>query len=205
MDRSFRSPFQAGLLTLVAGMADAIGYLAMGGVFAANMTGNTVLAGLALGEGQLDLAARRMAPLLTFFLGALLARLLLRLGQRPAVPLMVEAGVLVLSGLLPIGREPTLLLLALSMGLQASALTHFGGTPISTVVVTSTLARIAEATFDRLWIGRLPAVAAPRLLMLTWVSYLTGAVLGVLLLKVMAAPLLVPAALLLIVVVTLRE
>ena len=46
-----RHPYlQAGLLTIVAGIADAIGYLTMGGIFAANMTGNTVLAGISAAE-----------------------------------------------------------------------------------------------------------------------------------------------------------
>jgi len=101
---------QATLLTLVAGLADAVGYVAMGGVFAANMTGNTVLAGLSLGEGHFDLAAKRLAPLVTFFVGAMLARLLLRLFHRPAVPLLVEAALLAVVGLLPVGREPALML-----------------------------------------------------------------------------------------------
>jgi len=189
---------QAILLTLVAGLADAVGYVAMGGVFAANMTGNTVLAGLSLGEGHFDLAAKRLAPLVTFFLGAMLARLLLRLFHRPAVPLLIEAALLAVVGLLPIGREPSLMLVALAMGLQASAITHFGGTSVSTVVVTSTLARIAEATLDRMWpTGRpLPSVATPRLLALTWIGYLVGAVGGVLLVGAVHWPLLVPAALL---------
>lgn len=193
---------QAGLLTIVAGLADAIGYVALGGVFAANMTGNTVLAGLALGDGQLDLAIRRLAPLATFFLGAMLARLLLRLFHRPAVPLLLEAAVLAVVGLLPLGREPTLLLVALAMGLQASAITHFGGTAVSTVVVTSTLARIAEAMLDRMWPAgrRLPSVAMPRLLALTWIGYLAGAVGGVLLVRTVPWPLLAPAALLAIAV-----
>lgn len=189
---------QATLLTLVAGLADAVGYVAMGGVFAANMTGNTVLAGLSLGEGHFDLAAKRLAPLVTFFLGAMLARLLLRLFHRPAMPLLIEAALLAVVGLLPIGREPSLMLVALAMGLQASAITHFGGTSVSTVVVTSTLARIAEATLDRMWpTGRpLPSVATPRLLALTWIGYLVGAVGGVLLVGAVHWPLLVPAALL---------
>jgi uncharacterized membrane protein YoaK (UPF0700 family) len=193
---------QAILLTLVAGLADAVGYVAMGGVFAANMTGNTVLAGLSLGEGHFDLAAKRLAPLVTFFLGAMLARLLLRLFHRPAVPLLIEAALLAVVGLLPIGREPSLMLVALAMGLQASAITHFGGTSVSTVVVTSTLARIAEATLDRMWpTGRpLPSVATPRLLALTWIGYLVGAVGGVLLVGAVHWPLLVPAALLAIAV-----
>lgn len=193
---------QATLLTLVAGLADAVGYVAMGGVFAANMTGNTVLAGLSLGEGHFDLAAKRLAPLVTFFVGAMLARLLLRLFHRPAVPLLVEAALLAVVGLLPIGRESSLMLVALAMGLQASAITHFGGTSVSTVVVTSTLARIAEATLDRMWpTGRpLPSVATPRLLALTWIGYLIGAIGGVLLVRAVHWPLLVPAALLAIAV-----
>jgi uncharacterized membrane protein YoaK (UPF0700 family) len=203
---AIRPQVQAGLLTIVAGMADAVGYVAMGGVFAANMTGNTVLAGLALGEGHFALAAQRMAPLTTFFLGALLARLLLRLGRRPAVPLLIEAAILAVVDFLPIGREAALMLVALAMGLQASAITHFGGTAVSTVVVTSTLARIAETALDRLWPAHkaLPATAAtPRLLALTWIGYLAGAVAGVLLVPVLPWPLLVPAALLMAVVATL--
>jgi uncharacterized membrane protein YoaK (UPF0700 family) len=203
---ALRPQLQAGLLTVVAGIADAVGYVAMGGVFAANMTGNTVLAGLALGEGDFDLAAKRMAPLLTFFLGAMLARLLLRLLRRPAVPLLIEAVVLAVVGFLPIGRETALLLVALAMGLQASAITHFGGTAVSTVVVTSTLARIAEAALDRVWpTGRtLPsAVMTPSLLALSWAGYLAGAVAGVLLIPLLPWPLLVPAVLLVTVVATL--
>lgn len=194
---------QAGLLTIVAGLADAVGYVAMGGVFAANMTGNTVLAGLSLGEGHFDLAAKRLAPLVTFFLGAMLARLLLQLFHRPGVPLLLEAALLAVVGLLPIGREPALMLVALAMGLQASAITHFGGTSVSTVVVTSTLARIAEAALDRIWpTGRrpLPSVSTPWLLALTWIGYLAGATGGVLLVGAVQWPLLVPAGLLVLAV-----
>jgi len=203
---ALRPQIQAGLLTVIAGMADAVGYVAMGGVFAANMTGNTVLAGIALGTGDVELAAKRMAPLGTFFVGAMLARLLLRLVRRPAVPLLLEATVLAVTGFLPIGHESALLLVALAMGLQASALTHFAGTAVSTVVVTSTLARIAEAALDRCWPARQPApsvVMGPRLLALTWMGYLVGAVAGVLLIPVLPWPLLVPAALLVTVVATL--
>jgi uncharacterized membrane protein YoaK (UPF0700 family) len=203
---AIRPQIQAGLLTIVAGMADAIGYVAMGGVFAANMTGNTVLAGLALGGGHFTLAAQRMAPLLTFFLGALLARLLLRLVRRPAVPLLIEAAILAVVDFLPVEREVALLLVALAMGLQASAITHFGGAAVSTVVVTSTLARIADTTLDRVWPAHKapPATATtPRLLALTWIGYLAGAVGGVLLIPVLPWPLLVPAGLLVTVVATL--
>ena len=198
---------QALLLTGVAGIADAIGYITMGGVFTANMTGNTVLAGIAAAEGFHELAIHRFAPLLTFFAGALLARLLLRLLDRPLAPLLLEAAILAGVGFLPLGREPTVMIVALAMGLQASAITHFGGTAVSTVVVTSTLARMADATLDRLWPAApqrpLPSIGMPRLLALTWLGYLVGAVAGTMLLHLTTWPLLVPALLLLVVIVLL--
>jgi hypothetical protein len=45
----------------------------------------------------------------------------------------------------------------------------------------------------------LPSIATPRLLALTWVGYFGGAAAGTLLLHLIAWPLLVPAAILLIV------
>jgi len=195
---------QAFLLTVVAGIADAVGYILMGGVFTANMTGNTVLAGIAAAEGFYGLAAERLAPLITFFLGAMAARLMLRLLRRPITPLLLEAALLAVVGFLPIGREPSVLIVAAAMGLQASALTHFGGTAVSTVVVTSTLARMADATLDRMWSAAparpLPSISTPRQLTLTWIGYFAGAIAGTVLLHILPWPLLVPAVLLLAVI-----
>jgi uncharacterized membrane protein YoaK (UPF0700 family) len=167
------------------------------------MTGNTVLAGIALADGHWELAGHRFIPLFAFFAGAMLARLLLRLTHKAAVPLLLEAMLLAVAGFLPIGRELELMIAALAMGLQASAITHFGTTAVSTVVVTGTIARIADAVLDRLWFAEkrnLPTVATPRLLTLTWVGYFAGALAGALLIKVTSLPLLVPAALLVVVV-----
>jgi uncharacterized membrane protein YoaK (UPF0700 family) len=188
---------------VVAGIADAVGYITMGGVFAANMTGNTVLAGIALAEGHTVKAVHLLAPLVAFFVGALLAYLLLRLRHKPASPLLIEALLIGVVGFLPIGIEPAVLVLALAMGVQSNAMTHFGGAAISTVVVTSTLARTAEAALDLVWKPQKPAPSAapkPRLLALTWTGYLVGAVAGALLLHLVPYPLLVPAALLVLVI-----
>jgi uncharacterized membrane protein YoaK (UPF0700 family) len=194
---------QATLLSLVAGLADAVGFLSMGGIFAANMTGNTVLTGIALADGHWELAGRRFIPLIAFFFGAMLARLLLRLTHRAAVPLLLEAALLAVVGFLPIGQDIELMIAVLAMGLQASAITHFGSAAVSTVVVTGTIARIADAMLDKLWFAEkrnLPPVATPRLLMLTWVGYFAGALAGALLIKVTSLPLLIPAALLIVVI-----
>ncbi len=198
-----RPQIQATLLTIIAGIADAVGYITMGGVFAANMTGNTVLAGIALAEGRYPDAGRHLAPLVAFFIGAMLARLLLRLWARSMIPILLEAAIIGAMGFVPLAAESAVLVLAFAMGLQASAITQFGGVSVSTVVVTSTLARTADAALDRLWpaeVAPLPAVTTPRLLMLTWVGYLVGAVLGGLLLHLVAWPLIVPAVLLVVVI-----
>jgi uncharacterized membrane protein YoaK (UPF0700 family) len=178
-----------------------VGFITMGGVFAANMTGNTVLAGIELAQGHLVAAGRHLTPLVAFFLGAMVARLMLRLLRTPKLGLLVEAAILAAVSFLPVDREVAVLVVALAMGVQASAITQFGGSAVSTVVVTSTLARTADAALDRLWPRQSsdpPAVANPRLLTLTWLGYLAGAVIGALLLQVTLWPLLVPAALLLV-------
>jgi len=193
---------QATILTIVAGMADAVGYMTMGSVFAANMTGNTVLAGIALSQGDWLGAWRHLAPLVAFFAGAMIARLLLRLLRTPTTSLLVEAALLTCVGFLPVGPEAAVLIVAMAMGVQASAITHFAGSAVSTVVVTSTMARGADAVLDRIWPGghrAPPAVTNRRLLALTWIGYLVGAVIGALLVPVVPYPLLVPAALLLVV------
>ncbi len=193
---------QAIILTLVAGIADAVGYITMGSVFAANMTGNTVLAGIALAHGNWLDGWRHLAPLVSFFAGAMIARLLLRLTRTPTASLLLEAAILAGVGFLPAGPETAVLIVALAMGVQASAITHFAGSAVSTVVITSTMARGADAVLDRLWPGdnRPPtSIANRRLLALTWVGYLVGAVAGALLVPVLPYPLLVPAGLLVVV------
>ena len=194
-----RDTLRATILTIIAGIADAVGYITMGGVFAANMTGNTVLAGIAAAQRHYPDAWQHLAPLLAFFVGAMLSRLLLRLWHKPNACLLVEAALLAVVGFLPLEPEPAVLILALAMGVQASAITHFSGNAISTVVVTSTLARTADAVLDRLWPGEkknLPTAPNLPLLALTWIGYLVGAVAGALLLAAMPYPLLVPVALL---------
>jgi uncharacterized membrane protein YoaK (UPF0700 family) len=179
-----------------------VGYITMGSVFAANMTGNTVLAGIALAQGHWPDAWRHLAPIAAFFVGAMISRLLVRLSSTPTASLLVEAATLAIVGFLPVGPESAVLIVALAMGVQASAITHFAGSAVSTVVVTSTMARAADAVLDRLWPrgdGAPPAVTNRRLLAMTWASYLVGAVIGALLVPLLPYPLVVPAAMLLVV------
>jgi uncharacterized membrane protein YoaK (UPF0700 family) len=176
-----------------------VGYITMGGVFAANMTGNTVLAGIDIAKGNHLGAWDHLTPLVAFFPGAMLARVMLRLFKGPTAGILLEAALIALVGFLPLGKENAVMIVAFAMGLQASTITSFAGHAVSTVVVTSTLARTADAAVDRMWPGAVappPSTVNTWLLALTWAGYLAGAVIGGLLLPVLAYPLLVPAALL---------
>jgi uncharacterized membrane protein YoaK (UPF0700 family) len=172
------------LLCLACGLVDAVGYLSHG-VFAANMTGNTVLMGIAVAQLQWLQALDRALPLAAFFFGAMLSRLLLvRFGHDARVPLGSAAALIVLAlGASPEGRL-ALALITVAMGMQATAITRFAGITLSTVVITSTMARIAEDCADRL-AGAVPGAAATagapsplRLYLLTWGCYLAGAALA---------------------------
>jgi uncharacterized membrane protein YoaK (UPF0700 family) len=171
------------LLCVACGIVDAMGFLRHG-IFAANMTGNTVLLGISLAKLQWASALDRAAPLAVFFVGAMLARLLLtHTGRRPWIPLLLEATLLVMALALLPDSKWSLSLITLAMGIQSTAVTQFAGVTLSTVVVTSTLARISEAFADHLGQPRdapapVAASSALPLYVLTWVCYLTGALLA---------------------------
>jgi len=97
---------------------------------------------------------------------------------------------------------------ALAMGVQAAALSRFAGVSVSTVVVTSTMVRLAEANLDvllRLFGRAATADRAPWLLLAgVWLAYAVGAMAAVLLTPASNAPLLVAAGLVIVVVMLRR-
>jgi uncharacterized membrane protein YoaK (UPF0700 family) len=143
------------LLTWVAGTIDAIGYLGLGHVFTANMTGNAVLLGIAVGQGQ-GLAAMRSLVALAGFVfgvgaGALLAyRAGTEANLRRAFlgPALAEA--IVLAGFALVFHFPGIprtettlyILIALSavaMGIQSAAVRRLNLPGIATTVITVTI------------------------------------------------------------------
>ncbi|MFF4196303.1 YoaK family protein [Nonomuraea sp. NPDC001831] len=89
-------------LALAAGAVDALSFLALGQVFTANMTGNIVLLGLALGTGDTSHVIRSGLALTTFCLGLTIGFALLNdpagrapppAGEPDRVPARPPAGV----------------------------------------------------------------------------------------------------------------
>ena len=60
------------LLACVAGSVDVMSYYRLGNIFTANMTGNTILLGLSIGQGNVASSLQRIAALAGFFTGALI-------------------------------------------------------------------------------------------------------------------------------------
>jgi len=148
-------------LTWPAGFVDAISFLGLGNVFTANMTGNTILLGIALGHGDLAAALRSSLALAGFCLGATAGALIVMRADRAEVPwpssitkaLAVEFaalatfalgstwyGAMSLAGL----RSTAFLILlsAFAMGVQSAAVRRFGVSAVTSTAVTGTLAGV---------------------------------------------------------------
>jgi uncharacterized membrane protein YoaK (UPF0700 family) len=145
-------------LTLVAGAVDAVSYLGLGRVFTANMTGNLVLLGLAIGQGQALDALRSVVAFLGFAAGAGLGGWVVGAGQggeqREHWPSKVTAVLSVeflllatfwvgwlLSGPQPPNATLEVLtaLSAAAMGVQSAAGRRLAVAGVSTTYVTGTL------------------------------------------------------------------
>ncbi|MCC2310010.1 YoaK family protein [Cellulomonas chengniuliangii] len=207
-DPARREPALMFVLTFSTGMIDAAAYLDLGSVFAGNMTGNVLILGMGLGRASGVPVAGPALALLLFTLGAALGGRLLRGSPQHWTPKTTVAVVVtgaavgvaaLLTALAPehggAVRAGTVALLSSAMGLQAAAARQVGVADITTVVVTSTITRLAAdlggGDASR-WPRRVVAVAV----------ICAGAVAGALLLRVgVALALGVAAALVLTVAV----
>jgi uncharacterized membrane protein YoaK (UPF0700 family) len=142
-------------LTAAAGSVDAVSYLGLGRVFTANMTGNLVLLGIAVGQSQLGGAVRSVIALAGFAVGVLIGVRVSARTEATAVwplsvtlALLVELGLLVafLAGWEIAGDRPAALPLdvlvsisAAAMGMQAAAARRLHVAGVTTVFVTGML------------------------------------------------------------------
>jgi uncharacterized membrane protein YoaK (UPF0700 family) len=194
-------------LTFAAGAVDALSFLGLGKVFTANMTGNIVLLGVAIGSGTTAQAVRAAISLVAFGTGVLVAA---RLVNRAAAPAGWPIGVTValaleavaqaglLTGWLVVAGHPGSVLKAvlvgisaLAMGIQGGAIRRLGVPGVTTTYVTGTLVGL----IDRLTSGR-GASAEDLRRGLVLVAILAGAATGALLFA--GTPRLAPALPLLI-------
>ncbi|MEV4559332.1 YoaK family protein [Kitasatospora sp. NPDC049285] len=136
-------------LTVVSGLIDAVSYLGLGHVFAANMTGNVVVIGFALAGAPGFSVLGSATSLGAFLLGAVCAGRLPRHRLRPA--LLTETALHVLAAVVVAVwgthgavQYPVIGLLALAMGMRNGTVRSFGVPDLTTTVLTMTLTGLAS-------------------------------------------------------------
>ena len=147
------------VLTWAASGVDAISYLGLGHVFTANMTGNAVLLGLAIGQGQGLAALRSIIALAGFVIGVAVSAVVLETSaHRGEWPVSVTRAVLaeaIILGVFTVTWHlgihsgvvlyALIALLAVAMGIQSAAIRYLKVPGIATTYITGTLtAMVAE-------------------------------------------------------------
>jgi uncharacterized membrane protein YoaK (UPF0700 family) len=168
-----------GGLSVLAGMTDAIGFMAVGD-FVSFMSGNTTRLAVAVGEGDLALVARLLLAVLMFIAGNALGVILARLGGRRALALMLcVAALLCLAAWLPLASTaPALMLSIIAMGMLNAAVEQVNGLPIGLTYVTGALSRFGRGLGRRLLGERR---SGWKVQLVPWTGMLLGAVAGALL------------------------
>jgi len=196
------------LLTGAAGYVDAISYLALGRVFTANMTGNTVLFGLALVQADGGAIVRTALALGAFVAGTALGAWLVHRSGEPehwprgvTIALGVEC---VLLAALAADRSSMLVgrvtLAALAMGVQSAAARRLDVFGIATTFVTGMLTSLVSLV-ARHGVGPGGVGHGKRMLATAWGVYVLGAMAaGGLMRAIPGVSLLVPVVLVLAVV-----
>jgi uncharacterized membrane protein YoaK (UPF0700 family) len=170
------------MLTGAAGYVDAISYLALGRVFTANMTGNTVLFGLALVHGEIASIVNTLVALAGFLVGGAIGARIAYRGPRDdgwprgvTIALGVECVLLaVLANERTSAGAFAVLLAALAMGIQSAAARRLDVLGVATTFLTGTLTSLVSLIARH---GVLPSASGhgKRFLAGVWSVYVAGA------------------------------
>ncbi|WP_093185572.1 YoaK family protein [Sanguibacter gelidistatuariae] len=145
------------ILSVVTGLVDSLSYLMLGHVFVANMTGNVIFLGFAVGGAEGFSIVTSITAILAFSVGALLGGRVDSTSHRHRGRLVFRAAlietvaVLLALGWVAISRDPftgagryvLVVLLAVAMGLQNSAATSLNVPDLTTTVLTKTITGIS--------------------------------------------------------------
>ena len=163
-------------LSVLAGMTDAIGFMATGD-FVSFMSGNTTRLAVAISEGDLGLTLRLVILVATFILGNALGVLVARLGGRRALPLLLcIATLLSTSAAWPFDAQlPALLAAIIAMGMLNAAVEEVNGLPVGLTYVTGALSRFGRG-LGRWMLGE--RRSGWRVQLVPWSGMFIGAILG---------------------------
>ncbi|AUZ46442.1 YoaK family protein [Pseudomonas orientalis] len=166
-------------LSVLAGMTDAIGFMASGD-FVSFMSGNTTRLAVAISAGDGGLTARLVLLVATFIIGNALGVIVSRLSKRHALPLLLSIGALLCgAALLPWSDTlPALLAAIIAMGMLNAAVEQVNGVPVGLTYVTGALSRFGRG-LGRWLMGE--RRNGWRMQLVPWAGMFIGAVIGALL------------------------
>ena len=166
-------------LSVLAGMTDAIGFMASGD-FVSFMSGNTTRLAVAISAGDLGLTGRLLLLVATFVVGNALGVMVSRLSRRHALPLLLCIAALLCAGaLLPMDDAlPALLAAIIAMGMLNAAVEEVNGLPVGLTYVTGALSRFGRG-LGRWLLGE--RRNGWRVQLVPWMGMFVGAVIGALL------------------------
>ncbi len=166
-------------LSVLAGMTDAIGFMATGD-FVSFMSGNTTRMAVAISDGELGLVLRLLLLVTTFIVGNALGVVVSRLAGHRALPLLLSiAALLCASAAWPFEQQlPALLAAIVAMGMLNAAVEEVNGLPIGLTYVTGALSRFGRG-LGRWMLGE--RRNGWRVQLIPWTGMFAGAVLGALL------------------------
>lgn len=194
------------ILSWISGCLDALGFLGLGRVFTANMTGNTVILGIAIAQGDVASLLRSFTAITGFSLGILFGTLLVRrnyernrglwtaqitraLGVEGCLLLLFALGWSLLLRLVSPGSLIANLLIglsALAMGQQSAIIFCLGIPGISTTYISGTITTLLANLSRRLSrsIHDEPPVTPeiehqrPERMATLWITYIVAATVG---------------------------
>lgn len=168
--------FFVGGLSILAGMTDAIGFLASGD-FVSFMSGNTTRLAVAVSEGKFSLILRLALLVVTFVIGNALGVMIARSSRKRAWPLLALTALLLMAAAFCGDYLELLALLAaiLAMGMLNAAVEEVNGLPIGLTYVTGALSRFGRG-LGRWLMGE--RRSGWRMQLVPWGGMLFGAVLG---------------------------
>ena len=183
------------LLALAGGILDSYSYLNRGQVFATAETGNLVLLGINLSQGNWQQVLHYLLPILAFAAGVLATELLRRqmgpnaghLHWRQPI-LLVECGVLVLVSFLPQGGlDPVAnMLISFTSAVQIESFRKSHGCACATTMCTGNLRSAADNLYAGLALHDAPALLRASRYLSVVLVFVLGAVAGAFLTQALA-------------------
>lgn len=148
------------LLSWVSATQDVISYMSLHHVFTANMTGNTVLLGMAIGQRDFAAAVRSLSSLVGYVCGVAVGALIVDRRERNTVKVAVTAETVALAAFAALFRAHStenmgivlglISLSGIAMGMQSATVKKFDLPGIVTTYITGTITTFTLGTVRRL-------------------------------------------------------